>query len=405
LVVAAFGCGTNADDASIDATDPIQRQNSDGGPATDVIASLPDGATSEASLPVDPQPVPEVPAPRSDASAPLPDGLPAPRPNPPGNNTGRICSSGNPCAHSSEGCLRFPGIETGMCLDQCTTAGAECHVGDPGSQRSLCALTIQGQSQRYCAWVCEYQGVSYDCPNNTDYSCAVYDPAQPTVKLCLPRDRECDSSDPTLQACFTMDGQGSTLTDRSARGHHGTIVGPATRASGRPGQALELSGSNNYAEVPHGSHLNLPSALTIEAWIFPTVASTADVAIIDKGSHYSLVVRTDGTGHLSCIASNIKAGTLSLNQWNHVACVWQTSMLHGYINGERRISISGGGIVSRGASNSRPLRIGALTSGGAVVPQTFAGRIDSVKIYSSVRSGSQICAAAGRTWTGTACVP
>ena len=75
----------------------------------------------------------------------------------------------------------------GMCLGMCHTSGADCPVANPITQFSKCVLQESRNKQLYCAWICELQGKSYQCPNNTDYKCVALMPQQPSVKFCMPK--------------------------------------------------------------------------------------------------------------------------------------------------------------------------------------------------------------------------
>jgi len=100
-------------------------------------------------------------------------------------NSGALCSQSTSCT-GSEACMQFDQYaQNGMCLGTCSTVGDLCSAS--GSQLSVCALTAQGGTQYYCAFVCEVQGTSYPCPNSYDYKCDIFDTSQPDIKLCMPK--------------------------------------------------------------------------------------------------------------------------------------------------------------------------------------------------------------------------
>ena len=76
------------------------------------------------------------------------------------------------------------GATKGMCLGKCNSGGADCQVPDATTQLSKC--TIQDSNkQLFCGWLCEVQGKTYKCPNDTDYKCISL--GDPNAKYCAPK--------------------------------------------------------------------------------------------------------------------------------------------------------------------------------------------------------------------------
>ncbi|MGH8459885.1 MAG: hypothetical protein ACRESV_11070, partial [Nevskiales bacterium] len=64
---------------------------------------------------------------------------------------------------------------------------------------------------------------------------------------------------------------GSTVGDDSGNNNAGTLGSGITRTTaGKFGGALVFNGTS-YVNVPHAASLNLTTAMTLEAWVFPTV--------------------------------------------------------------------------------------------------------------------------------------
>jgi hypothetical protein len=102
-----------------------------------------------------------------------------------------------------------------------------------------------------------------------------------------------------LSTHLTFDSNsGSSAADASGSGHDGTLVGGATWATGRTGNAVSLNGG--------GCHVSLPDDLmadtgdfTIAAWIYWS-ASANSMRIFDFGngtSHYMMLTPQSGADH------------------------------------------------------------------------------------------------------------
>jgi hypothetical protein len=103
------------------------------------------------------------------------------------SNSGAICTQSAPCKVTSERCMALEtGATTGMCFGMCNTAQADCPVADQATQLAKCLLQDEN-NQLLCAWMCEVQGTTYKCPNDTDYKCMSLKASQPNVKYCAPK--------------------------------------------------------------------------------------------------------------------------------------------------------------------------------------------------------------------------
>src|SRR4030095_11052581 len=140
--------------------------------------------------------------------------------------------------------------------------------------------------------------------------------------------------------------------------------------------------------IPSSPTLQLTTAMTLEAWVYPYAAHTDWRPVITKGSDYWLYASNataDGycTGSgpvasLGSIPTSVCApSTLTANQWSHLAVTYdqEAGLLTLFINGvqvAQRTGITSGINVS-----NSPLQIGADAFG-----DFFDGRIDDVRIYS-----------------------
>src|SRR5258706_12246606 len=90
------------------------------------------------------------------------------------------------------------------------------------------------------------------------------------------------------------EGAGTTVTDISGNGNTGTISGATWTTSGKFGNALLFDGSSARVTVPNATSLRLTTGMTLEAWVYPTVAPTGWRAVVDKNiDGYYLMASTD----------------------------------------------------------------------------------------------------------------
>src|SRR5205823_3746538 len=92
-----------------------------------------------------------------------------------------------------------------------------------------------------------------------------------------------DRTVPTLVAAYGFDeGTGSTVLDASGNGNNGTIPSPVWTA-GKYGGALQFNGSpSTLVTVPDSASLHLTTGMTLQAWLYPTAASTDWTAAVIK---------------------------------------------------------------------------------------------------------------------------
>jgi hypothetical protein len=193
---------------------------------------------------------------------------------------------------------------------------------------------------------------------------------------------------------------GTTAVDSSGNGNNGTYVGGV--ALGQPGALLPgdtdpaagFNGSSTYVLGPSAGALDFSGTqMTLEAWIYPTAAGGI---IVNKENQYEVALQ-GGKGGLNTIqwavqnAGNgggwawIDTGFApAMNQWSHIALVYNNGTVTTYGNGTVVGTTSNGS----GAILSRPnnFQIGARSGAG----QVFSGRIDEVAAYATALTSSQV---------------
>jgi hypothetical protein len=192
------------------------------------------------------------------------------------------------------------------------------------------------------------------------------------------------------------EGAGSSVADASGNNNTGTIGSGITwTTQGRFGSALVFNGAG-FVTIPGSTSLNLTTAMTLEAWVYPAVTPSSWSTVLLKEQPGALVyvlyagssanrpyvyfnAATDSSGEKGTVGST----ALPLNTWSHLAGTYDGATLRLYVNGVLAASqpYTGSIITSSGA-----LRLG----GNAVWGEYFTGRIDEVRIYNRALSQSEI---------------
>jgi chitodextrinase len=199
------------------------------------------------------------------------------------------------------------------------------------------------------------------------------------------------SSGPVAAYNFNA-GSGTTLADLSGNGSNGTIAGASWSSAGHSGGALSFDGNADWVTIPDASNLDLTSAMTLEAWVYPSQLGSFWRTIITKeqsnGLVYGLFANSDSATPAAVTAlpaQDIVRGSNRLlkSTWTYVAATYDGAALRLYVNGIQAASVAGTGAMP---SSTQPLRIGGNSMGS----QWFRGRIDDVRVYNRALSASEI---------------
>jgi glucose/arabinose dehydrogenase/chitodextrinase len=192
------------------------------------------------------------------------------------------------------------------------------------------------------------------------------------------------------------EASGTTTVDASANNNTATLVGGPTRVAGKYGNALSFDQVNDYLSVPNSSSLNFSgNAMTLSMWINPASIS-GDSVVLGKfwntnmsSPYYQYGLELSGGKPQFYIGNGtglMGAGMdtpLALNQWTHLAVVFNGLTAQFYVNGTMVSSKSlAASITARGMS----LRIGA----DADTWQFYKGLLDNVRIYNRALSGTDV---------------
>lgn len=186
------------------------------------------------------------------------------------------------------------------------------------------------------------------------------------------------------------EGSGTTANDSSASDNDGFLMGNAAFLSSVPYPqinelpnvySLSLDGSGDFVDISDDPTLDLAGPFTIEAFVRPTVADETLAGVVLKrnvagnspayGLFFGTAAGVRAAAQVASPGSIATANfTVPLNQWSHIAGVWNGTTLSLYINAQFAGSVNGSGAVE---VSTQPLQIGTY---GA----DFAGQIDEVRI-------------------------
>ncbi len=185
-------------------------------------------------------------------------------------------------------------------------------------------------------------------------------------------------------------------------------------AIGKAGQALNFDGTNDYINTSNNQNIDMTGDMTISAWIYSkgggnhTIVSKAfcDSEFPDAGTPYVFSVtpinkmnyqssdRNSGPCINGSYSSDItSSNSISLNQWQHIVLVSNSSQLKVtfYLNS---LQDSGGWQTYNVPDGGASLRIGSLVVdnglGGLTLSNFFNGAIDEVRIYNRTLSASEV---------------
>lgn len=177
----------------------------------------------------------------------------------------------------------------------------------------------------------------------------------------------------------------------------GTLINGPTFSYANGG-SIVFDGSNDYVNVPYNAQYNTPNGATYEIWVYPTAAGefltrgTSDSGTFPDNPRF--YVATNGELYFDWSITgadtyvNTVAGTVTLNQWNHIVGVAEPNVqLRTYVNGVQ----STYGTVSRTLPSTLPNTSDPIIIGGAAwIPRYFAGRISIVRLYNRTLSTTEI---------------
>ncbi len=196
-----------------------------------------------------------------------------------------------------------------------------------------------------------------------------------------------------LVAAYSFDeGSGSSVADLSGNGNVGALDGASWTSAGKFGSALSFNGSSSRVRVPDAASLDLTSAVTLEAWVYPAAAQSGWRAVVQKEADSYLLSASSDVGALRPAAGVTVGGlvpnafgpsALPVGVWSHLAMTYDGAQLRLFVNGVQVASSPVSGVV---AATGNPLWIG----GNSPYGEFFNGRIDEVRVYRAALSQAEI---------------
>ncbi|SJZ53391.1 choice-of-anchor A domain-containing protein [Sediminibacterium ginsengisoli] len=172
------------------------------------------------------------------------------------------------------------------------------------------------------------------------------------------------------------------------------MIFSASAAFSQTAGALNFDGQNDQVTIPNKPALNPSTAITIEAWIYPTNGSSSVQNVIckssvDENSGYIFPRTDDGWMSYSFYLKIndewqiLSAPFPSLFQWHHVAATYDGSMMKLYIDGNLTASMAASGPVS---ANNNPLVMGQQPG----YEEAFGGNVDEVRLWNRALTECEI---------------
>jgi glucose/arabinose dehydrogenase/PKD repeat protein len=186
-------------------------------------------------------------------------------------------------------------------------------------------------------------------------------------------------------------GTGPTAADSSPNGNTGTLLNGPVWTTGKNGGALQFDGVDDRVRVDDASSLDLTTAGTFEAWVYPTAVPSGWRTILQKEPEaYFLSASggesrpvTGGTLGGSCCPQAVAPSALSVNTWTHVAATYDGGQLRVYVNGTQ--------VAATLATGSYQVNSGILSIGGnATYGENFKGKLDDVRVYNRALTPAEI---------------
>jgi hypothetical protein len=161
-------------------------------------------------------------------------------------------------------------------------------------------------------------------------------------------------------------------------------------------QSTEYDGIDAYVDCGQVTQIQNTNALSVSCWFNYKTLSSSVNGIVSKDT----TSRIDGNWYIATQNATIRfllktangqdalnSGTISLNSWNHLLCVWNGSTMKIYINGSLNNSISLSNATGTLGLRTTDVLIGRRLI-GSINDGFFNGNIDEVAVWNSDQSAN-----------------
>jgi hypothetical protein len=202
-----------------------------------------------------------------------------------------------------------------------------------------------------------------------------------------------------LAAGWSFDeASGLLAIDSSGNSNAATLVNGVARTTGKHGGGLTFDGVNDYLTVPNSPPLDISgTGLTLSMWINPQAPSGGDSVVLGKfwnttmtSPYYQYGLELAGgtvpvffVGTTGGPITASMGSALPLNQWNHLAVVFNGSQVQYYLNGALITTVS---LPATITVRGNPFQLGADNN----TQQFFKGSLDEVRVYNRALTALEI---------------
>lgn len=189
----------------------------------------------------------------------------------------------------------------------------------------------------------------------------------------------------TTPTAWTDSTEPTKIYDCSGYNNNGTQPYNAVQLS-----TASISGSNS-AYFDGGAKIQTNystvglTTLTYTAWVYPTARHSERSCICIGGTYFTITSGGKLSGYAygkSPAGYHTGTATIPLNAWTHVAIVWDSSYIYGYVNGVQDFKIACTGTFNGGTAQ----QIGIENTSG----RAYTGYIADFKIYTTALSADDI---------------
>ncbi|HSU54759.1 MAG TPA: LamG-like jellyroll fold domain-containing protein [Candidatus Dormibacteraeota bacterium] len=191
--------------------------------------------------------------------------------------------------------------------------------------------------------------------------------------------------------------RGEGNVDDASGGNSGALLNGASFTNSLIGQAFAFNGTTAFIQVPDAANLRFTNAMTVETWIYPRAVGSHYREIVSKWEggvdqrSYTFNIQPSGQadftighdGSAGNIASAMSTNTVPMNQWTHLAGVYDGTTVKLYVNGVLHGTTASPGAIFAG---SAPLAIGSTLISGSY----FDGFIDEPTVYNRALADSEV---------------